>query len=87
MHFPVSSWSSLDGSRTLNRMLWDWLLKAPEDVQRSFFMSAAKPYTALSKREQKQWADNIRIAEKRFRTEITIEAEKPLISKLRTPTP
>lgn len=87
LHFPIQQWSALDGSRTLNRMLWEWVLSRDKTVQDSFWRYASKPYTALSIPEQKRWADNMRVAEARFRNEIKIEKEKPVLSKLRTPTP
>jgi hypothetical protein len=87
LNFPIARWSTLDGTRTLNRMLWEWFLAQDEPTQKSFYMSAAKPYTALSKAEQKSWAANMRAAELRFRKQITQEVDKPLVSKLRTPTP
>jgi hypothetical protein len=87
MHFPISQWSALDGSRTLNRMLWEWVLAQDKETQDRFWRYASKPYTALSKPEQKHWADNMRVAEKRFRAEISAEIEKPVVSKLRTPIP
>ncbi len=85
--FALKDLSTLDGTRTLNRLVWDWLLNAPPDVQQSFFMSAAKPYTALSLKEQQTWARNMRITEKRFRAEIKLEADKPVLQPLRTRTP
>lgn len=87
MHFPIQQWSVLDGSRTLNRMLWEWLLAQDKETQNRFWRSASKPYTALSVKEQKTWANNMEVAEKRFRAEISAEIEKPLVSKLRTPIP
>jgi len=92
-NFPIEQWSSLEGSRTLNRMAWNWIL---EDSKRShaFFLYASKPYTALSVAEQKSWANNMVAAEKRFRTEIadfkgnTVGnmVENTLVMAIRTPT-
>lgn len=87
-NFPINQWSALEGSRTLNRMLWEWLLQ-DEKRSKSFFSYAAKPYTSLSLDEQKSWANNMIVAEKRFRNEIKDinKSEESLIISMRTPTP
>jgi len=86
-HFPLDKWSALDGSRTLNRYLWDWLL---EDKKRAkdFFIYAAKPYTNLSEKEQKSWANNMIAAEERFRKDIRFsgKSDKSIVMAMRTPT-
>lgn len=88
-NFPIDKWSTLEGSRTLNRMAWSWILDDPKRSN-AFFLYAAKPYTGLSTNEQKTWANNMYLAERRFRTEIVDaggDTESPLVMTIRTPVP
>lgn len=87
-NFPIEQWSVLEGSRTLNRMAWNWILDDPKRAH-AFFLYASKPYTGLSVSEQKQWANNMLVSEKRFRDDIVdaggVFVENPVQMKVRTP--
>jgi hypothetical protein len=88
LYFPLERWSALEGSRTLNRMLWEWVT-LDKNREHAFYLYAAKPYTALSVAEQNSWANNMLKAEQDFRKQIVMDTskEEPIVVAMRTITP
>lgn len=93
LHVPIEKRSAVEGSRTLNRMAWEWFITTP-DGQRALdrmLIFAGSPYTHLGLPEQRAWAVNMAVAIERFEQDIKVdgnaEAKQPVAYVMRTPTP
>lgn len=90
-NLPIECWSTLDGSRTLNRMLWEWMLESQEGRKAlpHFLVSAAGPYTAgRSDHEKRLWANHWLQWERIFKAKLLQGPQKgeSLVVAIKTPT-
>ncbi len=85
-NLPIKYWSKLDGARTLNRMLWNWIQAHPDQFK-LFLFDAARPYTNMSKPLQMTWASNMFASNERFKKDISTDRSEIKVVANFTPTP
>ncbi len=81
--------SALEGSRTINRMAWNWLIQNPKEM-RKMLTEHSYSYTYMNPAQQRQWVENFMVANDKFSKDITWAnrgVEQPLRLTRPTPTP
>lgn len=87
--FPIERRSAVEGSKTLNRMAWNYLTNHPAQL-RAMLKESAYRYTNMGPNQQAAWVENFLVAESKFSVNISWANKgetEPITLTRPTPTP